>query len=144
MSTANQIVQEALELVGAYSPLKPARPEIINRAFILLQRYLLWLEARSILLTGIVYPTVIGDQLSEPDDATDFLINNLAVKIAPFLQKEASLTVKGKAKGSFQMIYNTYGPKPKEIRKATLPLGSGNKTEFSNPNFYPEAYETDE
>ena len=77
MSTANEIVDGALKLIGATSLIKPARPEVINETFEILVAWLNELASKDIDITGLTIPTVIGDNLGEPADSTTFLMYGL-------------------------------------------------------------------
>ncbi len=144
MTTANVIVEQAMYLNGSTSPIKPAHPLVINQVFGVLVKILNEYASKNIDITGLVIPTLIGDDLEEPDDSTEMLIYNLAVRSAPYLQKQVSMDVKGLAKAKWQDVYNLYGPDPQELRKNSLPVGSGNKTYIQSPVFYPEGYENSE
>lgn len=145
MTVANKIVNDALELIGATSPIQQALPENINKCFSTLQSYLEELASKNIVITDIVIPVNLGTDLNEPADSKESIIYSLAIRTAPKLQKVASAEVRGLSKSLFQSLYNEYGPVPEEIRKNTLALGSGNKNHHSlGPAFYPEGFQNEE
>lgn len=136
MSTANFRINKALNLIGATSPIKEARPEIFNTTFeILVSMLELW-KSQSI-DTGIIIPTEIGDELEEPLSTSLTIDFNLAVTIAPYLLKEPSPFVSAKAAQLMQTMRIVYSPLPETIYPDVLPIGSGNKTRPLGVVFYP-------
>jgi len=137
MSTANERVRSALQLVGADTPIKPARPEVINKTFKILQQMLLLWNSQSI-LTGLTFPSDIGDELDEPQQIQSAIDTMLAIKAAPAHQKTISQEVRALCKTDMQQLRNQFSPKPRTIYPGSLPIGTGNKTFPIGPTFYPE------
>ena len=125
MSTALERVTNALFILGATSPIKKARPEIFNLTFDTLVTMLKLWSSQGI-STGLTIPAVIGDELDEPaqiDFAIDF---NLAVTVAPYLQKIASPEASSKASSTMQSLRTQFTAQPITLYPNSLPLGSGN------------------
>lgn len=125
MSTALVRVTNALFILGSTSPIKEARPEIFNLTFDTLVTMLKLWSSQGI-STGLTIPAVIGDEMDEPaqiDFAIDF---NLAVTVAPYLQKIASSETSAKASQGMQALRTQFSPQPVTLYPNTLPLGSGN------------------
>jgi hypothetical protein len=136
MSTANERVRSALQLLGADTPIKPARAEVFNKTFIVLQQMLAIWNTQSI-ATGITYPIVIGDELNEPPQTQMAIDYQLAIKAASYLQKSATEGVRTEAKSLMQQLRNQFSPKPNTIYPSTMPIGSGNKAFPIGPTFFP-------
>lgn len=137
MSTANERVRSALQLVGADTPIKPARPEVINKTFKIFQQMLTLWSSQSI-DTGITFPDAIGDELGEPNQIQSAIDTMLAIKAAPAHQKTISPEVRMLCKTDMQQLRNQFSPKPRTIYPGSLPIGTGNKTFPIGPTFYPE------
>jgi hypothetical protein len=142
MSTANVRVNRALNLLGATSPIKKARPEVINLAFeVLVEMLNLW-TAQNIAL-GLTIPTVIGDDIEEPSETVLAIDFNLAVTVAPYLFKDPTPAVINKARQTMQAMRTEFVALPATLYPNTLPLGSGNTGPASGQTpigrkFYPE------
>ena len=103
MSTALVRVTNALFILGANSPIKKARPEIFNLTFDILVTMLKLWSSQGI-ATGLTIPSVIGDELDEPAQAALAIDFNLAVTVAPYLQKIASAEASAKASQTMQAL----------------------------------------
>lgn len=142
MSTALLRVTNALTIIGSHSPIKKARPEVFNLTFDTLVSMLQLWSAQNI-GTGITIPDVIGDELDEPPQIHFAIDYNLAVTVAPYLQKKATPEVSAKAAQAMQAMRTQFGIQSSTIYPGTLPLGSGNTGPASGqtpigPRFYPE------
>ena len=137
MSTANKRVERALNLLGATSPIKKARPEVINLTFETLVEMLEYWGSQNI-NTGITIPQVIGDELNEPPQISMTIDYNLAITVAAYVQKTASQDVTDKAIELMEKLRRQYSPQPQTKYPDTLQLGSGNKTRPLGFTFYPE------
>jgi hypothetical protein len=136
MSTANARVKSALQLLGADTPIKPARAEVLNKTFTVLQQMLSLWNSQS-LSTGIDYPDEIGDELAEPEQIQNAIDHQLAILAGPYLQKVPNQELRAQAKYLMQQLRNQFAPKPETLYPDTLPIGSGNKAYPIGPTFYP-------
>jgi len=138
MSTAQERVNSALELLGATSPIKVASPEVINKTFdVLVSMLELW-NSQSIGITGLTLPTDIGDELNEPPQVQLAIDFNLAITAAPYIRKIPTAETRMKAKSTMQQLRNQFSPKPTTIFPDVLPVGSGNKSQPLGQTFYPD------
>lgn len=82
MSTGTILVQDALSNIGAHSTIRPASPSTIQLGFRRLTAMMeLWLsQGIKLGVTPLVAP---GDQLNEPDDTTEAIVDNLSLKLIP-------------------------------------------------------------
>jgi hypothetical protein len=138
MSTANERVRSALQLLGADTPIKPARAETLNKTFKILQQMLALWNSQSI-NTSITMPTVIGDELGEPEQTQLAIDYQLAIKTASAIQKVATPDVRAQSRTLMQQLRNQFSPKPTTIYPGTMPIGTGNKTFPIGPTFYPDS-----
>jgi len=143
MSTANERVNSALQLIGATSPIKPARAEVINKTFTVFQQMLSLWNSQSI-GTGITYPNVLGDELGEPEQIQMAIDYQLAIKAAPYIQKMVSEDVRKQSRALMQQLRNQFSPKPTTLYPGSLPIGSGNTRFPIGPTFYPETETLDD
>lgn len=130
MSTGTFIVQHALQRIGAHSQIRPANASSIEDGFESLGWMLqLWLS-RGILL-GIKPISAPGDEVDEPEDATQVIIDNLAILLAPDREggKEVvSATLKSNASSGFHDLKSLYQvfTIPNKVLSSTAPAGAGN------------------
>lgn len=82
MSTGTFIIESGYKLIGVHSVVKPASPEDIEDGKNRLNAMLQALQTKGILL-GIVPLQEVGDELGEPMDATNAIIDNFALQSAP-------------------------------------------------------------
>ena len=130
MSIGTDIIQEALNQIGAHSIVSPADPESIVKAMKVLNSMLqLWLS-KSIDMgtTPLKNP---GDELNEPLDGRQVIIYNLAVKTAPMFENGkviVSQDLKRNALSGFDDIRSLYQviTIPDKVVSSTLPRGQGN------------------
>jgi hypothetical protein len=92
---------------------------------------------------GFTIPDVIGDEMDEPSQIHFAIEYNLAVTVAPYLQKKATPEVSAKAAQAMQAMRTQFGIQSSTIYPSTLPLGSGNTGPSSGNSpigrrFYPE------
>jgi hypothetical protein len=104
MSTANARVKSALQLLGADTPIKPARAEVLNKTFTVLQQMLSLWNSQS-LATGINYPDEIGDELAEPEQIQNAIDHQLAILAGPYLQKVPNQELRAQAKYLMQQMF---------------------------------------
>lgn len=130
MSTGTFIIQSALQKIGAHSLPSPANPEAISLGRDVLNSMLQEWESRYIFL-GAVPLNDPGDELSEPMDARNAIINCLALELQPdFPNKNTSLqSLTRNANRGEAFIKRMYRniPIPKRGVSSTMPWGAGNK-----------------
>jgi len=137
MTTARTRVESALQLLGASSPIKKAGAEVRNKTFDTLVNMLELWGSENIAVPWTL-PTTLGDELNEPPQTRLAIDYNLAVTVAPYIQKVATLEVKTTAKSKLATLRTQYSPKPRKKYPSTLPFGTGNRTRPLSPTFYPE------
>jgi hypothetical protein len=142
MSTALVRVTNALTILGSHSPIKKARAEVFNLTFDTLVSMLQLWNSQNI-AAGFTIPDVIGDEMDEPPQIQFAIDYNLAVTVAPYLQKIATAETSAKAMQTMQAMRSQFGVQSSTIYPGTLPLGSGNTGPASGqtpigPRFYPE------
>lgn len=130
MSTGTVIIQEAFRRIGVHSIASPAPTESINLALntlnTMLQLWISWgIDVQTIPLS------VVGDELAEPIDATNAIIDNLAVMVSPNFDNGETIVsdqLRSNANLGFMMIKTLYTKFtiPNKVPSATLPLGAGN------------------
>lgn len=148
MSTGTEIIERALQRIGAHSKVQPAAPETIiegmNTLNSMIQLWISW---------GVDIQTVIiddpGQELSEPIDAKNAIIDNLAIQSAPNFdngQVIVSATLAANARRGITQIRTLYRKYkvPKRRPSSTLPKGAGNsKGSFQRSVFFEEVRELD-
>lgn len=130
MSAGTVIIQRALGKLGAHSEPAPAAPESISFARDVLNGMLQEWESRCIRL-GTVPLDAPGDELSEPIDARNAIIENLAVRLYPDFPSIADKTyaaLRVNAALSYDLVCKLYQEIeiPKRGVSSTMPMGSGN------------------
>jgi len=129
MSSGTEIITEALQKIGAASVVAPADPDAIvagkNALNSMLQQ---WLSV------GIDMGTVPldspGDELSEPMDARNGIVDNLALMLAPFFSNGKQVVtpeLSRSAKIGYIFIKKMYQPVviPQKKVSSTMPMGAG-------------------
>ncbi len=139
MSIGTDIIQAALENIGAHSVASPARPESIERGKDVLNSMLqLWLSRNiDIAFVPLEAP---GDELSEPPDVTSAIIYSLALELSSSFDNGANIVsqqLKSNARNSFAIIKRLYQNVtiPDKLVSSTLPLGAGNSRGFTRRVF---------
>lgn len=139
MSTGTIIIKCALKEIGAHSILAPAPPESIVDGMGTLNSMLqLWLSNGIDL--GIVPLSAPGDELGEPADAYQVIIDNLALSLAPNFdngKQIVSVDLKNNARDGYNRIKNLYQVLtiPNKVVSSTLPRGAGNRRNINSPVF---------
>jgi hypothetical protein len=123
-------------LLGADTPIKPARIEVVNQTFTVLRQLLLLWNSQSI-GTGITIPELLADDLLEPMQTQLVIDHMLAIKVAPYLQKSVGEDVRTEAKALMQQLRHEFSPKPYTVYPSILPVGTGNRSFPIAPTFYP-------
>ncbi len=140
MTTGTEIVKKALKKIGANSIAAPAAPETIIEGRDALNSMLQnWLSQDIDL--GIVPLDPPGDELGEPNDATNAIISNLAIYLAPDFDNGnqiVSPTLKQNATRDYNTVKNLYQcvSIPDKVVTSTLPKGQGNRYWYWNGNTY--------
>ncbi|MEH6525917.1 MAG: hypothetical protein V7723_07565 [Sneathiella sp.] len=147
MTTGTKIIERALSEINAHSAVMPAPPESYSVALVKLNSMIAtWLKKG--IDMGAAQLTVAGDELYEPEDATNGIVYNLAIHCAPSMDNGTTvvsrelraLAIKGENDISdFYQKFNT----PKKKTSSTLPRGAGNKTGLWNDPFFPKGHELD-
>ncbi len=139
MSSGTSIIQDSLEEIGAHSILAVANPEAIEKGRKKLNSMLqLWLS-RGIRL-GHTPLKAAGDELSEPADARNAIVANLALELAPSFdngKNVVSQTLLNNARRLFNLVRDIYRVVeiPTKIISSTTPIGSGNRVTFNQRIF---------
>ena len=142
MSTGIVIIERALQQIGANSVVAPAEPERIIFVMESLNSMLeLWLSDN--IEIGFTPLQIPSDELDEPIDATNAIIDNLAVTIAPALDNGktiVSATLINNANSGFNRIRKHYQRLtiPGKVVSSTLPVGAGNQRGFRQRAFFPK------
>lgn len=140
MSTGTFIVESALKRIGAHSIVQPAAPETITEGFnILNSMVMMWLSDD--IDIGIIPLKVVGNDIGEPADTTNGIINNLAIELSPDFDNGkviVSQDLRNLALKQFTLIKNLYQivEVPLKVVSSTLPLGQGNRTGFSRQRVF--------
>lgn len=141
MSTGTEIIQGGLERIGAHSLHQPAAPEDIIKGMSILNSMLqLWIS------WGVDIQTVPIDQpgqnLSEPADAKNAIMDNLAIAMAPNFDNGkvvVSDQLRANARRGATQIRTLYRKFsiPRKRPSSTLPKGAGNaKGSFRRDIFF--------
>lgn len=135
MTIGTNIIKRSLRKIQVDTLNSPASPEDIDDAVLVLNSMLsLWLS-KGIRL-GIVPLEAAGDELGEPNDSTNAIISNLAIKLASDYedgQAVVTQTLKSEATSEFEELANVgYRENivPQIIPSSTLLTGEGNKNRF--------------
>ncbi len=143
MSSGTFIIKTALKLIGADSLAAEAPPQAIeegkDRLNAMLQDWVSW-EIK-LPITPLDAP---GDELNEPSDARNAIIDNLALELAPFFdngnRKKVSDDLKNNARRGFarmKQLYRTLVVPPRQI-SSTTPRGQGNVNGIRTRIFFGE------
>ena len=132
MSSGTELITESLEEIGASSSVAPANPEAIESGRRKLRSLIQYWTTQGIDL-GLTPIDAAGDEVSEPLDARQAIIDNLALVLAPSFdngKNVVSQTLKDNARDGYERIkgiYQTVTISPKII-SSTTPLGIGNSS----------------
>lgn len=134
MSSGTEIIQQALKRIGAHGITQPAAPETIVVGRDILNSMLqMWLSEGIDL--GIVPLDAPGEELGEPLDARNAIIDNLALWLSPDFDNGENIVseqLMSNARKGKNIIRNLYQDVviPLKIVSSTLPVGQGNRTGF--------------
>lgn len=142
MSTGTAIIERALEAIGAHSIVSPASPNSIVLGMEKLNSMLeMWLTLG--ITIGFTPLEVPGDELNEPNDTKNGIIDNLAVELAPNFDNGkvvVSPALRQNAIRNFNHIKNLYQSVtvPTKVVSSTLPVGAGNSRGVNSRVFFPK------
>ena len=142
MSIGTKIIEAALKEIGAHSIAAPADPESVEVGKETLNSMLqLWLS--QCIDLGIVPLDDPGDELGEPDDTRQVIIDNLAIALAPNFDNGdnvVSAELRNAGRRGFNRVKGLYQKLtiPDKVVSSTLPRGAGNRRQqwskaFSGP-----------
>lgn len=141
MSSGTFIIQSALQKVGGHSVAQPALPETIEGAMHVLNGLLqTWLSSGIDLnINPLNEP---GDELGEPLDSRNAIINNLALEESPDFDNGENIIsprLLANAANGLAFIKRKYQKSeiPKKVVSSTLPLGQGSQNGFRFRNYKP-------
>lgn len=142
MSTGTDIIEEALQEIGAHSAIAPASPASIVLGMKRLNSMLeTWLTKN--IAIGFTPLEVPGDELNEPADTRNGIISNLAIAVAPPFDNGRNIVsneLRTNAKTQFGDIKNLYQKVtiPDKVVSSTLPVGAGNSRGVNRRTFFPK------
>lgn len=131
MSTGTKLVQGALGMIGAHSPIKPAGPESMEIGRDMVNSIIARWQDDDIEF-GAVPIQAVGDDLSEPLGLTNTIMFNLAIELHPFFPgSQVSPELKASANKSYQdLIVKCQSITiPEPVSRDTLPVGQGNRVD---------------
>ncbi len=140
MTTGTDIIQRALQAIGAHSIVSPADPDSIVLGFEELNSMLeMWLSIG--ITIGFTPLKVPGDELNEPPDTRNGIISNLALQLAPAFDNGkiiVSQHLQRNARLGYFNIKNLYQTItiPDKVVSSTLPVGAGNSRFARNRIFF--------
>lgn len=138
MSEGTVLIEGALKEIGVVSVAVPSSPEQITDGLIKLNSMMnIWLSwGIQMKFSPITAP---GEDLNEPIDATNAIITNLAIKLAPTYSKPVSQDLKNNARIELEMVKSIYQEVciPDKVVSSTLPLGAGNSKGIDARVYFP-------
>ncbi len=144
MSTAIDLINQALIDIGATSPIKPVAPESQNTAFTRLVQMLNKWTAKGINLgDSFVLPTSKADELGNDADTDLAIIQSLSLLIATPLRRELSIEQKSQAADSYQDLLISSVARPEMPYPSTMPGGAGRRNAPFARRYYSEPVRKD-
>lgn len=140
MSDGTFIIESALKRIGAHSIAQPAAPETISEGRDVLNSMLqLWLSWGIEL--GVVPLDAPGDELGEPLDVRNAIIDNLALLLSPDFDNGSEIVspqLKNNARQGFQIVKQLYRKSiiPNKQMSGTTPRGQGNIIGVNSRTFF--------
>lgn len=135
MSSGTFIIKSALKRIGANSLAQPALPETITEGRDVLNSMLqMWRSFWGIKL-GTNLLDAPGDELGEPLDTRNAIIDNLALNLSPDFDNGDNILspqMQANARIGLAFVKRTYATIkiPDKVASSTLPLGQGNRRRF--------------
>ena len=137
MSTGTSIILDALKAAKVSSTATPVDPEQTADGLKRLQSMMqLWLSWGIVL--NILPITSAGEDLNEPIDTRNAIVDNLAVNISHFYSVPVSIELAGNARVGLNMVKTLYQEVsiPDKVASSTLPRGAGNSKGIDSQNFF--------
>lgn len=140
MSTGTALIQDAARLIGAHSIVAPIDSDSIEVGFVALNNMMaLWLS-QGIDLQHVPLE-VPADEMAEPGDTRNAIIEQLALQLAPYFftgQSVVSADLRALANRDFMFVKNIYQilSIPDKTVTATLPKGEGNSKGVDRQIFF--------
>lgn len=147
MTIGTDIINRALQKIGAHSNIAPASPESIELGMKILNSMLeMWLSKN--IQIGFTPLEAPGDELNETPDTTNGIISNLSLKLAPDFDNGVqivSIELRRDARVELIEIKRIYEKIviPKKVVSSTLPTGSGNQRNSFNRRYFPKGHTID-
>jgi len=130
MSTGTAIIQDAMSRIGAHSLVDPATTEgIIDGLSVLNSMLQLW-QSQGIKFQFVPI-TIPGQDLFEPIDTRNAIVNNLALNMSPLFEDGTDIVsprLKANADDDYEWIKTLYQvfTIPNKVASSLLPRGAGN------------------
>ena len=125
MTTAANLINDALQWINVSSGIMPAEPDQQSRSFKLLQRMYEILPAQNVYLQ-LQRPASVSADLREPSYATEALVHILGKMAAPYFQAQLGPLHEEAYQDSISMLRRKTGRIARPRYPDTLPIGSGN------------------
>lgn len=129
MSTGTALIKEALQQIGAFSFIEPAQPENIETGMNVLNSMLqIWLSMGADI--GIFPLDAPGDELGEPLDTRQVIVDNLAIALQPHFENASiSQQLRANATIGFMRVRGLYRNivTPDRTLSSTMIRGQGNR-----------------
>ena len=147
MSSGTALIQSALQQIGAHSVISPAGAESIESGMHKLNAMMMMWLSKGIDL-GVVPLGVPGDELSEPMDVRQAIVDNLSLSLAPdFADGKPNVTpeLRINARHGFLSVCALYQDKriPDKVLSSTTPRGAGNDRGVWDRAFVGKQYTVD-
>ena len=138
MSTGTALCDDALMAANITSSVVPADPTQQDNAFTRLRTMMqLWLSWG--IVFDIVPTTAIGEDLNEPIDARNAIVDNLAVSVLQFYRLPVTQELLANARLGLYQVKSLYQELtiPNKVVSSTLPKGAGNSKGVDARVFFP-------
>lgn len=126
MTTAIDVIESALEHLGAHSPLNPAPPETLNRAVTVLAGLIEEWDGEEFKL-GATEPTKTADELNELPGARNPLEYGLALKLSSVVRKPVTDDLRREAGKSIGIARERFQYVLPDKREGRTLYGQGNR-----------------
>lgn len=140
MSTGTALVQDGARLIGAHSILNPLDTDSLQVGFVALNNMMaLWLSQG--IDIGHVPLETVSDEMAEPGDTRNAIIEQLAIQLAPYFftgQSVVSADLRSIANRDYRLVKRIYQVLtiPFKVVSATLPKGEGNSKGIDRRVFF--------
>ena len=142
MTIGTAIIERALQKIGVHSKFSPASPESFVLGMENLNSMLeLWLSKN--IQIGFTPLEAPGDELNEPPDATNAIVNKLAIQLAPDFDNGVEIVSSSLARNAnvqmieIKRIYQKLTV-PCKVVSSTLPTGQGNQRWGWRRTYFPK------